>query len=209
MNAPGKPRKRRIFIAIAIILGLQLAAVLIWYLVEQGRSAAPTFRSAPDTLRPAPPLTFESASLTRDSLTNHRGPVLLHFWASWCAPCRDELPLLQVLASTPDLPFTVVAVAVDDTWPNMRRLPGIDMRRALRALDRRQVDAFDISALPVTLLLDANHRRLERYEGARDWSHPAARAHLEATLARSAPTPTPPIAPAVAPPDRQHPDRAH
>lgn len=200
MNAPRPRKTRRVFVVIAALLGLQLTAVLIWYLVEQRRSPAPTFRSTPDTLQPSPPLTFESASLSRDSLANHRGPVLLHFWASWCAPCRDELPLLQTLASTPGLPFTVLAVAVDDTWPNMRRLPGIDLRLALRALDREQVDGFGVSALPVTLLLDADHRRLERYEGARDWSHPNARAHLEATLARLVATPSPHDRPTLRPP---------
>ena len=64
---------------------------------------------------PAPDFTLESRSGENLRLEDHRGEVvMLNFWASWCGPCRQEMPLMDELYSQyKDLGFTILAVNVD------------------------------------------------------------------------------------------------
>lgn len=65
---------------------------------------------------PAPDFTLESRSGENLRLEDHRGEVvMLNFWASWCGPCRQEMPLMDELYSQyKDLGFTIFAVNVDE-----------------------------------------------------------------------------------------------
>ncbi len=65
---------------------------------------------------PAPDFTLESRSGENLRLEDHRGEVvMLNFWASWCGPCRQEMPLMDELYSQyKDLGFTILAVNVDE-----------------------------------------------------------------------------------------------
>ncbi len=95
------------------------------------------------------------------SLGSQRGDaILVHFFASWCEPCRDELPALQRLAerAAPDL--KVVAVAVADNDSRLRRLlddTGVTFP-VLMDQDRVVARSWSIAALPSTVVLDARHR---------------------------------------------------
>lgn len=95
------------------------------------------------------------------SLGSQRGDVILvHFFASWCEPCRDELPALQRLAESGAPDLKVVAVAVADTDSRLRRLldeAGVSFP-VLVDRDRAVARAWSISALPSTVVLDARHR---------------------------------------------------
>lgn len=65
---------------------------------------------------PAPDFTLKSRSGENIKLSELRGEVvMLNFWASWCAPCRKEMPLLEVLYKKySDLGFTLLAVNVEE-----------------------------------------------------------------------------------------------
>ncbi|MCS5561441.1 MAG: TlpA family protein disulfide reductase, partial [Marinobacter nauticus] len=65
---------------------------------------------------PAPDFTLESRSGENLRLEDHRGEVvMLNFWASWCGPCRQEMPLMDELYSQyKDLGFIILAVNVDE-----------------------------------------------------------------------------------------------
>lgn len=95
------------------------------------------------------------------SLGGQRGDaILIHFFASWCEPCRDELPALKRLAErgAPDL--RVVAVAVADNDSRLRRLlddTGVTFP-VLMDRDRAVARAWSVSALPSTVILDARYR---------------------------------------------------
>lgn len=115
-------------------------------------------------------------------LAAHGGSaVLIAFWASWCDPCRHEMPALQQLArrwATPGL--TVVTVAVADS----RR--AVDDFLTSRALDLPVIHDPDQSVsrqwgvrlIPTTLILDAQHRPRLRGQGPIDWNSPATERSL-------------------------------
>ncbi|WP_300454388.1 TlpA disulfide reductase family protein [Accumulibacter sp.] len=103
----------------------------------------------------------------------HRGrPVLINFWASWCEPCREEMPSLQRLADRyGSHRLLLITVAVADNRrqveqflaDNALRLPVIDDR------DQTISRAWQVRILPGTVLLDRRHRIRLRGQGAIDW----------------------------------------
>jgi thiol-disulfide isomerase/thioredoxin len=118
---------------------------------------------------PFPNLTFFSVDgskrLELESLRGH--PVLLTFWASWCGPCRQELPELQKLATElKDQGFTLVTV-------NMDRSPamglqfldryGIDVPVYL--LSSRDLTQLGVESLPTNVLIDRDGRPVQIFEG--------------------------------------------
>ncbi|MDO8188687.1 TlpA disulfide reductase family protein [Conexibacter sp. JD483] len=120
------------------------------------------------------------------SLADYRGRVVLvNFFASWCAPCDQEAPLLndvqRTLAASGG---TVLGVAVDDTRERTQEFVTKHGVRypILRDIDRKMSKDFELKGLPETFLVDAQGRilALERQQITRAWIDRT----LDPTLAR-------------------------
>jgi thiol-disulfide isomerase/thioredoxin len=108
---------------------------------------------------PAPPFVWPAANGSEFKLEGHRNPVMLvHFFATWCEPCREELPALNRLADRGDPKIVVVAVAVAEGDLRVRRfLQTMPLNfRVLLDRDRAVAKAWSISTLPSTVILDAD-----------------------------------------------------
>jgi peroxiredoxin len=87
--------------------------------------------------------------------------VVLDFWASWCVPCKKELPALEALArkwSDAGAPVVVLAVGIDKERANGEKLLDALKISAVRALwdpDGKVPAAYDIPAMPTSLVIDA------------------------------------------------------
>lgn len=95
-------------------------------------------------------------------------PTLVHFWATWCLPCRDELPGILALDGHQ---VNVVAVALDPDWESMERFFNGEVPPQVALGDADQVrSAFGVTTLPVTFLSSDGETLQLRFDGARDWT---------------------------------------
>ena len=106
-------------------------------------------------------------------------PVLLNLWATWCAPCVVEMPMLDELAQELDGAVRVVTVSQDLAGAD-KVTPFIAQRNFRKLepwLDPDNLLGFEVEAgvLPATILYDASGKEVWRVVGEYDWSSAAAR----------------------------------
>ena len=116
-------------------------------------------------------------------LSEHRGKVvLINFWATWCPPCREEMPSMQRLYSGHrDRRFTIVAVALDASptlvAPYLKQ-SGLTFPVALDPrMDLAQT--YGVRALPASFIVDPRGTVVAMALGPRAWDGPAARALVD------------------------------
>jgi thiol-disulfide isomerase/thioredoxin len=138
--------------------------------------------------KPMPELRFEDGAGRARTLADFRGKlVLLNVWATWCAPCREEMPALDRLQAELGGPsFEVVALSVDQQGPEVARrfLGEIGVKSLALYIDRSASAAFklDTPGLPVSLLLDRQGREIGRHLGPAKWDAPEVLQSLRSKL---------------------------
>jgi thiol-disulfide isomerase/thioredoxin len=173
-----KARTAAIFAGVAVAA----AALGVYFATWHAGSKLPFARAA--GAKPMPELTFEDANGRAHTLADFRGRfVLLNIWATWCAPCREEMPALDRLQSQMASDrFQVVAVSVDQQGlPVARKFYAETGIKALPLyIDRTARAAFtlDAAGLPATLLVDPQGREVGRHLGAVKWDSAEVMEHL-------------------------------
>src|SRR5438067_4581510 len=125
-----------------------------------------------------PELQFEDGAGRAHTLADFKGKlVLLNVWATWCVPCREEMPALDRLQAKLGGPrFQIVALSVDQQGPQIARkfFAEVGVKSLELYIDRSAQAAFKLGAvgLPATLLLDARGRELGRHLGQVKWDSP-------------------------------------
>jgi len=139
-------------------------------------------------VRTLPDLRFVDGTGAPRSLADFRGRVvLLNLWATWCVPCRKEMPALDRLQAAlggPD--FEVVALSIDQGGVTaVKRFYGELDLHALRIYVDQSGEALGklgSVGIPLTVLVDRAGRELWRVVGPREWDQPAEvnriRSHL-------------------------------
>ena len=158
------------------------------------RGALGPFKRLPEPV-PAPEIAFRNADGRDLTFADFRGRVLaVNFWATWCAPCVEEMPALDRLhAAVSGDRIEVVAISVDRG--GLRQVAPFfaahDLKHMPVYLDPTgaSMRAFAIRGLPTTVVIDGEGREVGRLEGAAAWDSPAAQRLLRA-LAKAAPPAT-------------------
>jgi len=141
----------------------------------------------PKRRKPAPDFTLPKLGGGQTSLAAARGKlVLLHFWATWCVPCRHEMSLLHHMEQGMDATrFRMICINVnrgdsddvrafiDTVSPEFHTL--LDPEGSVR-------NRYAVRGLPTTYLIGRDGKIIGRIIGARDWTSPEAKSMLESLL---------------------------
>ena len=120
----------------------------------------------------APDFTLKSVAGANLRLAEQRGNVVMvNFWATWCGPCRQEMPHLnRIYDKYKSSGFTLLGVNIDDDPRAARELAaklGVKFP-VLLDTDKKVSKAYDLSAMPATLLIDRDGRIRHIHRGYRD-----------------------------------------
>jgi len=132
--------------------------------------------------------TFFDIDETELTLADFAGRhVLLNFWATWCAPCREEMPSLNTLQQElGGADFQVVTLATGRNAPQAIRrffeevgVTDLPMYRDPNMTVARQMAVF---GLPITVILNPEGQEIARLRGDADWASPEALAFMRALI---------------------------
>ena len=154
--------------------------------VETARRMTPLVRgevaavSVANTPKSLPPLAFKDEGGAAKSLADWRGrTVLLNLWATWCVPCRKEMPALDALqAKLGSADFEVVSINIDTRNPEKAKdwLNNIGVSRLAYYADHSAKVFQDLKAIgkafgmPTTLIVDRNGCELAALAGPAEWA---------------------------------------
>jgi thiol-disulfide isomerase/thioredoxin len=161
--------KLRLAIVAVALMGVAAGVYVSYW----QKSAAPFGRTS--TPKAIPELRFVDEAGRQHSLTDFRGKVvLLNVWATWCEPCREEMPALDRLqAKLGGERFQVVALSVDQQGAPIARkfYSEVGIKALPLYIDPTAKAAFvlDAPGLPATLLVDRKGREIGRHLGAVKW----------------------------------------
>jgi thiol-disulfide isomerase/thioredoxin len=172
-------------IGVAITLVLSLSARILVAPVSAPTAAPAADATTTGTIiavsppRPMPELHFADGDGHPLTLADFRGrAVLLNIWATWCVPCRKEMPSLDRLQARlggRDLvvvPLSIDRKGADVVRPFYRKL-GLASLGVYLDQSGNNASALNIEGLPTTLLIDREGREVGRAAGPAEWDAPA------------------------------------
>ena len=141
--------------------------------------AAPSTFAMNETPRPMPELQFSDSDGKALTLADFKGKVvLLNIWATWCVPCRKEMPTLDRLQATlggPDfvvLPLSIDKKGMDAVSKFYTEIGILHLSRYVAPGANQVLDTLGVWGLPATLLVDRQGRELGRLDGPAEWDSP-------------------------------------
>lgn len=138
----------------------------------------------------APAVELAMPSGQKVPLSSLRGKiVLISVWASWCPPCREEMPSLARLAKLLDADaISVIALSIDKQPADALRFLRAHNASSLPLYvdpDARIAETLGAVGVPVSILIDAEGREIGRLRGTADWSSEEAVLLIRAVLRES------------------------
>lgn len=137
---------------------------------------------------PLPTFLIASNQSSALSLNDFKGRyILLNLWATWCTPCVQEMPALDMLAATLDSK-KIAVIALNQNSNGLEVAPQYYRQHNLSHLELyvdpegRTPSLIHAKGLPTTLLIDPNGNEIARLEGAADWASPKATEFLSTMM---------------------------
>jgi len=141
--------------------------------------------------RAAPLFELQDVHGRMQSLQQIQEPVvIIHFWASWCPPCLEEIP--RWIAAGPtmkDFPVKLVAISVDENWEKALKVLPISKLspNMMLLLDPKNEVAgkYGTRQFPESYVLNRNRQIVEKWIGSQDWTGSMVRFGIAKALAQS------------------------
>lgn len=153
-------------------------ALLAWALSVSAAFAGLQGFVLHDTPQPVINVRYLTEDGSRGNMEDFRGKVILvNVWATWCVPCREEMPTLDALqAELGSDRFEVVALSIDRAGsPVVRKFyDEIGVTNLAMYVDKTMLSmtALRTVGLPTTILIDAQGQELGRLVGPAEWNDP-------------------------------------
>lgn len=200
-NEPGAAKRNPLRLALAGVILVGVAAVLYVIVTASFKPHGPAdlreFKKGtlekldvPANPRPAPDTVFTSLDGKPATLADFKGRVVvMNLWATWCAPCKAEMPTLAKLqAAYATQPVTVLPISVDrdgDLNLVQAEMAANPPLKTYRDPSYKLSFALEPKAggFPTTVIYDRQGRERARMTGPADWSAPEVRGLVEKLLA--------------------------
>ena len=185
-----RARRLRIRTAAMLSASRSLAVVVVWVLLSPCPAPASQTGAAllDEPSRPVAALDFGATTLagTTVRLSELRGQVVfLNFWATWCVPCKAEMPAMErVHQAFRGQPFRMLAVNLQESPATIRKFAD-ELRLTFDiVLDPTGEIArtYSVNNLPLTYLIDRRGRIVARALGERPWDEAPYMAYLRDLL---------------------------
>ena len=175
-----------LYTAMAVFATPAVADVVAAAQAREGDMKKLIFHTAPQSVTNAE---FELADDNgKAQLADFKGKVvLLNFWATWCAPCRKEMPALSELQDSlggPDFEVLTIATGRNSPVGIKKFFEEAEITNLPRHQDPKQSVASQMSVfgLPITVILNADGDEIARLRGDADWASDSAKAVIKALL---------------------------
>lgn len=138
---------------------------------------------------PAPDFTLNTLKGEVVKLSELKGQVVLvNFWATWCPPCREEIPsMMRLEAAMAGKPFKMLCISIDDggqvAVEDFFRKTGFNLP-TLMDTDKQASKLYGVTGVPETFVVDKNGVILKKVVGGVEWDHPDVIAYLNGALAK-------------------------
>ncbi|BCA81025.1 TlpA disulfide reductase family protein [Desulfuromonas sp. AOP6] len=166
--------QRKMIIA-AVVIGL---AVVYFFVAGSGvRESELSTAKEPAAIAMAPDFSLTDMQGESVSLSEYRGKVVfLNFWASWCPPCKEEMPSMESLyQGLKEGDFVMLAVNVEENGKEAvaQFLKEVPVNFPI-LLDSTQAVAnlYKVRGLPHTFIIDREGNMVDSVTGALDWNAP-------------------------------------
>jgi thiol-disulfide isomerase/thioredoxin len=171
-------------VSLAIALGLSVSACKQQEVAPKNETSVEDPRGVhrENAGKPAPDTAFKDPDGGDITLADFKGtPVLVNLWATWCAPCKKELPTLDALARAHDKDGSLGVIAVSQDMGPQGSVEAaltdlkVDDLGAYHDPKMALSGALGADILPTTILYDAQGKEVWRYVGDLDWTGEEAR----------------------------------
>jgi len=156
---------------IAVLVVLAAVTVVLFFILSQKQRFTPVVAG-----NKAPDFTLPDLKGNPVSLNGFKGKVVfLNFWATWCKPCEEEMPSMQLLYNalkSQNQPFEIVAVSIDSEGPEVVRkfIERYNITfTVLHDRNGRIKDTYKTTGVPETFIIDQSGIIAEKVWGPRDW----------------------------------------
>ena len=175
-------KKQTVMLVVAGVVAMALGIATGFYAKRyfQAQDAAER-QAASEVTRPAklPAFTLytlNGEAVTRDDLLAEDKALLINFWATWCKPCREEMPLLTRMQEKYKDRLVIVGVAIDNAeavQEFLDHLGGVNYpillgRQELDAIETANAMGVDLIGLPISLTTDRTGRIVDIHTGEVD-----------------------------------------
>ena len=156
---------------IAVLVVLAAVTVVLFFVLSQKQRFTPVVAG-----NKAPDFTLPDLEGNQVSLSGFKGKVVfLNFWATWCKPCEEEMPSMQLLYNalkSQNQPFEIVAVSIDSEGPEVVQKFIERYNITFTVLHDRKgriKDTYKTTGVPETFIIDQSGIIAEKVWGPRDW----------------------------------------